>query len=94
MLGAGIVITGGCALLEGIGDLAEKVFQMPVRIGLPTGFGGLTEAARSPIHATGVGLIKFGMEHLHDSSTKHSVKHEDNFGKIFRRMKEWVKEFF
>ena len=56
MLGAGVVLTGGCALMDGIKDLAEKVLELPVKIGMPTGFGGLTEAAKTPIHATGVGL--------------------------------------
>jgi len=45
MLGAGVVLTGGGSLMDGIQDLAEKVFEMPVKLGVPYGFGGLTEAA-------------------------------------------------
>jgi cell division protein FtsA len=95
MLGAGVVLTGGGALMEGIQELAEKVFEMPVKIGVPTGFGGLTEAAKSPIHATGVGLCIYGVKH--GSGAKKSKKNfsgDDNFKKIFDRMKVWVKEFF
>jgi cell division protein FtsA len=95
MLGAGVVLTGGGALMEGIQELAEKVFEMPVKIGFPTGFGGLTEAAKSPIHATGVGLCIYGVRH--DSGAKKGKKSfagDDNFKKIFDKMKVWVKEFF
>ncbi len=56
MLGAGVVLTGGGSLMDGIQELSEKVFEMPVKLGIPTGFGGLTEAAKSPVHATGVGF--------------------------------------
>ena len=94
MLGAGIVLTGGCALMEGMQELAEKVFEMPVKIGYPTGFGGLTEAAKSPIHSTGVGLCMYGVKHYHDKKGKKQTHSEDSFGKIFDKMKAWVKEFF
>jgi len=93
MLGAGIVLTGGGSLMEGIDELAEKVFEMPVKLGAPTGFGGLKEAAKSPIHATGVGLCMYGLQHGTRSKTKKN-NGEDNFKKIFDKMKNWVKEFF
>lgn len=95
MLGAGVVLTGGGALMEGIQELAEKVFEMPVKIGVPTGFGGLTEAAKSPIHATGVGLCIYGVKHGAGAKKgKKSTAGDDNFKKIFDKMKVWVKEFF
>jgi cell division protein FtsA len=94
MLGAGVVLTGGGALMEGIQELAEKVFEMPVKIGVPTGFGGLTEAAKSPVHATGVGLCIFGAQHGKGKKGKKSGSGDDNFKKIFEKMKAWVKEFF
>jgi cell division protein FtsA len=93
-LGAGVVLTGGGALMEGIQELAEKVFEMPVKIGIPTGFGGLTEAAKSPIHATGVGLCLYGMKHRSDKKSKKGYSGEDNFKRIFENMKSWLKEFF
>ncbi|MDD5674820.1 MAG: cell division protein FtsA [Chitinivibrionales bacterium] len=94
MLGAGVVLTGGCALMEGVLELAEKVFEMPVKLGIPTGFGGLTEAAKSPVHSTGVGLCIYAMKHAKGKKGKRNLGGEDNFKKIFDRMKMWVKEFF
>jgi len=95
MLGAGIVLTGGGSLMEGIKELAEKVFEMPVKLGIPYGFGGLTEAAKSPMHATGVGLCMYGLEQLMKMPVKKKAfSGDDTFRKIFDRMKAWVKEFF
>ena len=94
MLGAGVVLTGGGSLMEGILELAEKVFEMPVKLGIPFGFGGLTEAAKSPIHSTGVGLCMYGMEQSKNRKGKKSFAGDDNFKRIFDRMKSWVKEFF
>lgn len=94
MLGAGVVLTGGGSLMDGVQELAEKVFEMPVKLGIPSGFGGLTEAAKSPIHATGVGLCMYGMEQSKNRKGKKTLSGDDNFKKIFDRMKTWVKEFF
>jgi cell division protein FtsA len=94
MLGAGIVLTGGGALMEGIQELAERVFEMPVKIGLPTGFGGLTEAARSPVHATGVGLCMYGVEVSKQRKGKKTYLSGGSFKQIWDRMKGWLKEFF
>lgn len=95
MLGAGIVLTGGGSLMEGIKELAEKVFEMPVKLGIPYGFGGLTEAAKSPMHATGVGLCMYGLEQkMKLPVKKRPFTGDDTFRKIFERMKAWVKEFF
>ena len=57
ILAAGVVLTGGTALLEGITELAEQIFNMPVRRGRPTGIGGLNDVVNSPMYATGVGLV-------------------------------------
>jgi cell division protein FtsA len=62
MLGAGVVITGGSSLMEGSVELAEQVFQMPVRRGVPSGLTGLAENVRDPRHSTGVGLILHGLD--------------------------------
>jgi cell division protein FtsA len=94
MLGAGVVLTGGCALMEGMQELAEKVLMMPVKIGVPTGFGGLKEAAMSPIHATGVGLCMYASEQAQKQRGKKNLGGDDSFGRIFDRMKSWLKEFF
>ncbi len=57
LLGAGVVLTGGCSLLPGAVELAEQIFEMPVRRGVPSGLSGLMENVRDPRYATGVGLI-------------------------------------
>jgi len=62
-LGAGVVLTGGASLLEGSVELAERVMGMPVKIGLPVAGGGLVESVKSPIYATGVGLIHYALLH-------------------------------
>ncbi|MBN2038228.1 MAG: cell division protein FtsA [Chitinispirillaceae bacterium] len=96
MLGAGVVVTGGGALMDGVKELAEKVLEMPVKLGVPAGFGGLTEAAKTPIHATGVGLCLYAIEQLakkHGKGRK-AVGGEDSFKRILDKMKLWVKEFF
>jgi cell division protein FtsA len=93
MLGAGVVLTGGGSLMDGIQELAERVFEMPIKLGVPTGFGGLTEAARSPVHATGVGLCMYGLAHNKEKGPRKAGM-DDSFKKIFDRMKSWIKEFF
>jgi cell division protein FtsA len=56
------VITGGSSLMEGAVELAEQVFQMPVRRGVPSGLTGLAENVRDPRHSTGVGLILHALD--------------------------------
>lgn len=62
MLGAGVVLTGGGAELEGVEAVASKIFQLPIKLGNPQGFTGLVDVAKSPKHATGVGLCMYGFE--------------------------------
>jgi cell division protein FtsA len=57
---AGVVITGGSALIEGITELGEKVFECPCRVGIPHGLKGMTSVVSSPIYATGIGLMRHG----------------------------------
>ncbi len=60
LVAGGVVMTGGSSKMEGLMDLAEEVFHMPVRLGIPQYVTGLVEVVRNPIHATGVGLLLFG----------------------------------
>ncbi|MGL4185723.1 MAG: cell division protein FtsA, partial [Thiotrichaceae bacterium] len=60
-IGAGIVLTGGACKMRGVRELAEEVFHMPVRIGMPRNVGGLRGEVENPIHSTGVGLLMYGM---------------------------------
>ncbi|MFH1079260.1 MAG: cell division protein FtsA [Pseudomonadota bacterium] len=92
ILAAGIVLTGGAALLEGITELAEQIFNMPVRRGRPIGFGGLTDVVNSPMYATGVGLIFYGSRRL--SKDALTTKGGSLFGDVFKKIKKWLLEFF
>lgn len=93
LLAAGIVVTGGGAMVEGCVDLAEEVFGMPARLGTPRGVTGLVDAVTQPIYATGVGLVQFGLEHQHREGQFASAN-GDMFNSILGRMKGWVKDFF
>jgi len=62
LLGAGVVLTGGCSLMPGIEELAGQVFQMPARRGVPSGLTGLAENVRDPRYSTGVGLILHALD--------------------------------
>ena len=61
-LAAGIVLTGGCSQLRGTLELAEEIFDMPVRLGKPVGLKGLSEKVSNPIFATSIGLIRYGID--------------------------------
>ncbi|MFO0675537.1 MAG: cell division protein FtsA [Polyangiaceae bacterium] len=74
-LSAGAVLTGGAVLLEGMPEFAEEILGMPVRIGFPTGVRGITQLVHGPQFATGVGLVKFGAQAVHDAALReHYVK--------------------
>ena len=60
---AGIVVTGGTSILEGVPEVAEAIFSLPVRRGMPGDVGGLSDIVRSPIHSTAVGLALYGSRH-------------------------------
>jgi cell division protein FtsA len=92
LLSSGVVITGGSAAMQGMVELGEEVFHMPVRLGLPSYAGGLSEVIRSPRYATGVGLLISGHEqHQRQQIAKMqsgSVKH------VFERMRKWFETNF
>ncbi|MDF1821592.1 MAG: cell division protein FtsA [Alcanivoracaceae bacterium] len=66
MIPGGIVLTGGSAKIEGAVELAEEIFHMPVRLGLPQGVTGLTDVVKNPIYSTAVGLLLYAQKHEHD----------------------------
>ncbi|MFQ5735359.1 MAG: cell division protein FtsA [Thermodesulfobacteriota bacterium] len=93
LVSSGVVLTGGTAALEGAPELAEQVFDLPVRKGLPMGITGLTDVVNGPMYSTGVGLVQYGGRHI--SGTQFHRGGESNlFGKLTTRMGKWVKEFF
>lgn len=87
-LAAGIVITGGGSLLPGAIEMAEQIFDMPVRIGNPSGFDGLTELAQSPIHATGIGLIHYGLRHGDEVARAGKTRG------LLKKIEKWFNEHF
>ncbi len=91
LMRSGIVITGGSAAMQGMVDLGEEVFHMPVRLGLPQYDGGLSEMMRNPRYATGVGLLLAGI----DQQERHqpSKLSGSSLQQIFERMKGWFKNF-
>ncbi|MGK2905625.1 MAG: cell division protein FtsA [Desulfuromonadales bacterium] len=92
LIASGVVITGGSAILPGMPELAEQIFDLPVRRGKPINIGGLIDVVNSPVYATGVGLVKYGSRNM---QTRNFVIGQENlFDRVARRMKEWFGEFF
>jgi cell division protein FtsA len=91
---AGVVITGGSAKMEGAVDLAEEVFHMPVRLGLPKGVSGLVDVVRNPIHATGVGLLLFGHENQREGAPGRQNRSGTSEGGILEKMRGWFQGQF
>jgi cell division protein FtsA len=90
LLVAGVVLTGGGSLMEGMIELAEQIFDMPVKRGIPQGFSGLVDLVSTPIHSTGVGLILYGLEQMKDGKFKGGSKEKG----WFRRMKNLFGQYF
>jgi len=89
LIAAGIVLTGGSSKVQGLIELAEEIFHMPVRLGLPQHVSGLTDVVANPVHSTGVGLLLYGRDHLMNS--EHLSESGDG---IFARMKAWFQNNF
>ena len=92
LLSSGIVLTGGSASMQGMVELGEEVFHMPVRLGVPTYSGGLAEVVRNPRFSTGVGLLVSGLEQK--KRDEHVRLHTANFKGVFEKMASWFKGNF
>lgn len=90
LVAAGLIIAGGSALLEGIAEMAEQIFNLPTRIGYPRGFSGLVDVVNSPMYATGVGLLLYAVNN--ESNGKFRVSSQNILGQITNRMKRWFKD--
>ncbi|MGA1843252.1 MAG: cell division protein FtsA [bacterium] len=91
LISAGVVLTGGASIMEGMVEVGEQILDLPVRIGYPDNVEGLKDVVRSPVHATGVGLVLYGAQHHYASR-----KPQDSgfiYG-IANRMKSMVNDFF
>ncbi|MFL6579162.1 MAG: cell division protein FtsA [Burkholderiales bacterium] len=92
LLSSGIVITGGSAGMQGMVELGEEIFHMPVRLGLPSYAGGLAEVIRNPRYSTGVGLLMAGIS----QHQRHQIEklQSGSFKQIVGRMKKWFETNF
>ncbi len=90
---AGVVLTGGTALIDGCQELGEQIFGMPTRIGFPRNVGGLKDVVNSPKYATAVGLLCYGAEKEMGSGTvRFKARDTSLFNDVFKRMKNWFKD--
>jgi cell division protein FtsA len=91
---AGIVVTGGTSIMEGIPELAEAIFDQPVRRGVPGDIGGLADVVRSPIHATAVGLALHGARRPAGVGAQLDPNDNAFLARIGRRLAGWFGEIF
>ena len=92
LVAGGVVLTGGSSKMEGLIDLAEEVFHMPVRLGIPQYVTGLVDVVRNPIHATGVGLLLFG--HRNRAVRLPELSGDGGMKSVWNRMKSWFQGNF
>jgi cell division protein FtsA len=91
LIAAGIVLTGGSSRMEGVVDLAEEVFHMPVRLGMPYSVSGLIDVVRNPIHSTGVGLLLYAQQARAEQEARPV---DTGFQGVWTRMKNWFSGHF
>lgn len=94
LLAGGVVLTGGTSKMEGAVELAEEIFHLPVRLGVPQNVTGLTDIVNNPIYATGVGLLKYGIAHSGNGSGKSGGSSSDGFEGLLDKLKNWFKGNF
>ena len=96
-MGAGIVLTGGASRIEGASALAESVLAMPVRVGVPNGVksGGMGDILKNPVYATGVGLLMFGKQRLHEvREVLPTRRNPSGNGGMFQKWRQWLEAHF
>jgi len=90
LIAAGIVLTGGASKMEGVIELAEEIFHMPVTLGSPRNVAGLKDIVRNPVYATGVGLLMYGKEREEEQPRRGRSRS----GGIFASIRNWFGENF
>lgn len=90
LVAAGIVLTGGASKMEGVIDLAEEIFHMPVSLGLPRNVAGLKDIVRNPVYATGVGLLQYGKQREEEIPGRGRLRRSG----MFNRVRKWLSENF
>jgi cell division protein FtsA len=91
LLSSGIVLTGGSSVLQGMVELGEEIFHMPVRLGVPRYTGGLQDVVQHPRHATAVGLLLEGKSQFERGI---AARQTGSFRATLRRMREWFQRNF
>jgi cell division protein FtsA len=86
-LTSGVVLTGGTAMLDGLEEVAEEIFDLPIRRGDPSGVGGLVDRVNTPDYATTVGLILYGYNELEEKGIT-----KDRKKGLLVKIKNWLKE--
>ncbi|MGA1875827.1 MAG: cell division protein FtsA [bacterium] len=95
LIPAGVVITGGSSLMMGMIEISEQIFDLPVRVGTPTGVGGLADVVKSPEYATGVGLLLYGWRYGQKHAAPFRSQNDNHlFQNVLKRMKDWMRDFF
>ncbi len=94
LLTTGLVLTGGGAMLDGAVELAEQVFDMPVKLGLPSGIEGLSEEVATPMFATAVGLLQYAVTEGQGRGRGFRTTGGGLFDSVLARMRRWIDEFF
>ncbi|MFO1410734.1 MAG: cell division protein FtsA, partial [Steroidobacteraceae bacterium] len=92
VIAAGIVLTGGSARMEGAIDLAEEIFHVPVRLGVPQQVRGLADVVRNPIYSTAVGLLLYARENAPAAPAGPTLG--AGVDSVLARMKSWFKGNF
>jgi cell division protein FtsA len=91
LLSSGVVLTGGSAVMQGMVELGEEIFHMPVRVGVPKYSGGLADVVRNPRYATAVGLLLEGVQQIRQGQ---SSRQDGSVRAVFGRMREWFQRNF
>lgn len=92
LIAAGIVLTGGASKVHGCLELAEKIFQMPARLGVPQNVRGLVDVRDNPAYATGVGLLLYGQQQQNGLSTGFDLDRSE--AGLWARMRKWFQGHF
>jgi cell division protein FtsA len=90
-LNSGLVLTGGGAVLEGMSEIAEQIFDLPIRRGIPTGLGGLADHVGNPAYSTAVGLVQYAERHR---APVNDMSGGGAFTRVMGRLRTVFKEFF
>jgi cell division protein FtsA len=91
LLSSGVVLTGGSATMQGMVELGEEIFHMPVRIGVPVYSGGLADVVRNPRYATAMGLLLEGASQMQQGQV---MRQGGSFKAVLARMREWFQRNF